>query len=97
LLDGGPGDDSASTLAIAPFSRRMEAEADYTGLYMAALAGHDLSQAEQVWREMGINVTASSNKTVADTHPSSPERFVAIKRTVAEIQAKQQAGQPLRP
>lgn len=80
-----------------PFLRRFEAEADYTGLYMTANAGYDISGAERVWRKMGINSLSTVDKGLKDTHPSSPERFVAIRRTVREIQAKQKAGQVLRP
>lgn len=98
LLDTALGDTGlVAGLASAPFSRRMEAEADYTGLYMAANAGYDIAQAERVWREIGVTVASSADKKAADTHPSSPERYVAIRRTVAEIQDRQRAGRPLAP
>jgi Zn-dependent protease with chaperone function len=95
LLLGGLG--AVDDLVSAPFSRRFEAEADYTGLYLTANAGYDINGAEQVWREMGINLPGSTTKGMTDSHPTSPERYVALRRTVAEIQAKQKSGQPLKP
>lgn len=81
----------------APFSRRFEAEADYTGLYMLANAGYDLTGAEHIWREMGINSPATTKSSATDSHPTSPERFIAIRKTIEEIQTKQQAGVTLMP
>jgi len=70
----------------APFFRRYEAEADYAGLYMTAAAGYDVVGAEKVWREFGIH-TASGTDSLTSTHPASAERYVALRRTVEEIQA----------
>ena len=72
-----------------------ERQADYVGLYVMARAGFKIEVAPQLWRRMAALIPRST-KTVA-THPAPPERIAAMERTVAEIKAKQAAGQPLVP
>lgn len=78
-----------------PVSRNFEFNADYLGLHMTANAGFDISQAENVWRKFGISNADSLEHKMTNRQPTSPERFVVIKRTMAEIQKKQQTGESL--
>ncbi|OGU00763.1 MAG: hypothetical protein A2W29_13465 [Gemmatimonadetes bacterium RBG_16_66_8] len=79
------------------FSRAFEAEADYLGAYLAARAGYDLHGAPQFWRKMSQDHPGSSRSNFFSTHPTSPERFVALERIVQEIRDKQERKLPLEP
>ena len=79
------------------FSPGFEREADYAGLYIVARAVYDITDAANVWRRMAIEHPGSIEKNFLATHPSTPERFVAIENIVAEIEAKQLLGKVLLP
>jgi membrane-associated protease RseP (regulator of RpoE activity) len=81
----------------AAYSQGFEFEADYAGLYIAARAGHDVSGAANFWRRLAAEHPRSMEKAFAATHPSTPERFVAMEKTINEIKEKQKLGQPLIP
>ncbi|NFV80026.1 M48 family metallopeptidase [Magnetospirillum aberrantis] len=77
------------------YSQDYEAEADYVGLYIMARAGYAIDGAPTFWRKMAeVNPDAISR---AYSHPTTPERLVAMDAAVAEIKAKLAAGQPLAP
>ncbi|MDJ0947965.1 MAG: M48 family metallopeptidase [Alphaproteobacteria bacterium] len=77
------------------FSQSFEAEADYVGLYIMAQADKDYQDAPRLWRRMA---TANPDSIVhASTHPTTAERFVALKKAIAEIDRKKEAGEPLKP
>jgi beta-barrel assembly-enhancing protease len=72
-----------------------EAEADYVGLYLMARAGFKIEGAANFWRRMGVeHPQAIFTKT---THPTTPARFIAVDKTIAEILDKKKRGQPLEP
>ncbi len=77
------------------YSTSFEKEADYIGLYISARAGYQVEQAPELWRRM----TAQDERGLyaGGTHPSNPERYVAMQRAIAEIQAKQASNRPLLP
>ena len=79
------------------FSQDFEAEADYVGVYLMARGGYDIGLAPNFWRRMAVIHPGSIKTNHASTHPSSPERFVALESAVGEIRAKLNAGQPLVP
>lgn len=81
----------------AAFSKGFEFEADYAGLYIAARAGRDVTGAVNFWRRLAAEHPKSMEKRFAATHPSTPERFVAMERTIQEIKEKQRLGKPLVP
>lgn len=83
--------------AANAYSKEFEAEADYVGLYIVARAGRDISEAPFFWRRMGVKHPGSINKNHAASHPSSPERFVAIEESIKEIENKISANEPLMP
>lgn len=84
-------------LAGNAFSQDFEAEADYMGLYILAKSGADISHAADFWRRLGATHPGSINAQMNASHPSSPERFVAIEKHVQEIEEKKARGEPLLP
>ncbi|MCS7180025.1 MAG: M48 family metallopeptidase [bacterium] len=79
------------------FSKEFEKEADYLGTYIAAVSGYDVTDAQNFWRKMAAEYPGSTKDVFLATHPSSPERYVLIEKTVAEIKEKQAKGLPLTP
>ncbi len=79
------------------FSKAFEQEADYAGLYILARAGYDITGAAYFFRHMAGEHPESIRGDFFATHPSWPERFVAIENTVHEIEEKLQSGEPLIP
>ena len=77
------------------YSVEFEQEADYVGLYFMANAGYRIDDAPYFWRRMAtINMQGISMKT---SHPTSPDRFVALESAVKEINQKIANHQPLKP
>lgn len=79
------------------YSKEFEAEADYIGLYMMALSGFSIDGAANFWRRLAAEHPGGIHADPASSHPSTPERFVAIENIVSEIQYKQGKGLPLTP
>lgn len=77
------------------YSVEFEQEADYVGLYFMKKAGYDIENAAGFWRRMAVN--NSQAITIKSSHPTTPQRFVAIEATVSEIKAKIANGEPLTP
>lgn len=83
---------SAGRLSYSP---EFEQEADYIALYILSRAGVAVEKAPDFWRRMAaVNPQGIYNRS---THPTTPERFVGMQKTIAEIQQKTAAGQPLMP
>ena len=74
---------------------RAEADADYFGAYAIALAGYDPAAGSRVWAALARSKVSSL--VSYGTHPSAPERTLAIERAVEEIGAKRAAGSALAP
>ena len=81
----------------AAYSKGFEYEADYAGLYIVARAGLDVSSAPNFWRRMAAENPKSTEKNFGASHPSNPERFIAMDNTVKEIKEKQKTGKALIP
>lgn len=94
-MPGNTGQSFGGALAAQAYSVDFESEADYVGLYVMARAGYDIAKAPDFWRRMGA--ANPKSVTITTTHPATPERFVALKAAVAEIEAKKAKGEPLRP
>lgn len=92
---GGQFSALGQDIAMQQYSIPFEQEADYVGMYFMARAGYPTNGIADFWRRMGAEGSASL--TVRRTHPTSPERFIAIDRTHSEIIAKRRANQPLMP
>lgn len=86
----GMGD--AGALAYAT---DFEREADYVGTYYASRAGYDPAAGMNFWRSLA----QENPKQIfyAGQHPTSPERFLLIQRTTAEIAEKRRKRWPLVP
>jgi hypothetical protein len=82
------------TAAMA-YSKSFEAEADYVGLYIMAWTGLKIENAALFWRRMAAEHPGNIARSHAATHPATPERFVALEKTVEEIQGKIEANLPL--
>jgi len=74
-----------------------EAEADYVGLYLMARAGYPVLDAAALWRRMAVEDPGSIDGRFMASHPSTPERFLAIEQAAREIELKRQLGLPLLP
>lgn len=70
------------------FSKEFEMESDYLGAYIAARAGFDVSKAPNFFRRMAVEHSGSITGSFLSSHPSSPDRSVAMEGTVKEIQDK---------
>lgn len=77
------------------YSVEFEQEADYVGLYFMKKAGYEIKHAADFWRRMAVN--NSQAITVKSSHPTTPQRFVAIESTVKEINTKIANGETLKP
>ncbi len=85
-------------MATMVFSKDFEAEADYVGLYFTARAGYEIEKAPNFWRRMAAaNPGGIQQRGFGATHPSTPERFLALEKIVEEIKAKKAAGKDLAP
>lgn len=92
---GGSFSKLGAQMARLSYSADYEYEADYIGLYIMKRAGYDISEAAKVWRLMSaVNPDSIYTST---THPTSPERFVLMNRTVQEIKTKQRHSQEIMP
>jgi|GEM_PF-337325 len=80
---------------ILAYSPAFEQEADYIGLYLTARAGYDYHRVPDVWRRMSLFDREFIYYT--STHPSNAERFVLMRKFIAEIDAKKAAKAPLFP
>jgi hypothetical protein len=75
--------------------RETEVEADYWGLYLVARAGYDLGRAREFMVRYSKKIDLGPLND--GTHPGKGARISLIDATLAEIAAKQRAGQPLIP
>lgn len=94
---GGAGIALGANAGSRIYSQDFEREADYIGAYLLARAGIETTDVAAFWRRMAVENTGSIENRHLSSHPSSPERFVALETALAEIAAKQAAGEPLLP
>ena len=92
---GGAFTNSAMGMGAASYSTDFEKEADYVGMYFIARAGYETDDIANFWRRMAIE--KGRVRKHATSHPTSPERFIAMEETQGEIVAKMTAGAPLLP
>jgi hypothetical protein len=100
VLAAAYGIDTQGTfgnMAAGAYSKEFEAEADYVGLYIMAMAGMDIDNAASFWRRMAAEHPESIKSNYGASHPSTPERFVGLEQTEEEIDAKRVANLPLLP
>lgn len=71
-------------LAIKPFSRHQESEADAGGVRLMAQAGYNPEAAISVWEKMN-RVQGSGRVAILSTHPTNRARIEAINRMLPEV------------
>lgn len=79
------------------YSQDFESEADYVALYYMNAAGLSLEGVADFWREMAAEHPGSIASNHSASHPATSERFIAISKTIEEINHKISTGKPLRP
>ncbi len=94
---GGAVYQAAMEAGAKAYSQEFELEADYLGLYMLARAGFEIAPAPDLYRRMGVQDPGSQVKDYFSTHPSTPERAVAMTQTILEIQGKTNRREALLP
>lgn len=72
-----------------------EADADYFGAYAAARAGYDPAAGSRLWAELAR--TKVGSLISYGTHPTAPERTLALAQAVEEIRVKRAEGSALEP
>lgn len=86
LNTGGEMTKAGTEIGVLTYSVDFEKEADYVGLYVLARAGYDVKSAPNLWRRMSIEDPEGIYGS--ETHPSNPERFVALQKAIHEIDYK---------
>ncbi len=85
-------------IAARSHSKGFEAEADYVGLYIMALASIPISDAPDFWRRMAATHPESVRSGgFLSSHPTTAERFLALDSAIEEIHMKQNSGIALMP
>ncbi|MFW0777187.1 MAG: M48 family metallopeptidase [Rickettsiales bacterium] len=92
---GGGFSDTGFQAGRLSYSQGFESEADYVGLYIMARGKYDIKQAPNLWRRMAIADPEGIYNSVS--HPTTAERFIALQKTVSEIQYKKKHRIPLWP
>lgn len=77
------------------YSRDFEAEADYVGAYITALAGFNIEKAPNFWRRMALRNSLAIDYST--THPTTAYRAKALEKIIEEIEGKRKKGGPLTP
>lgn len=78
---------SVSSAFNARFSQDFEREADYFGLKYVQLSGFDIEAGVDVWERFAIEVPQSMTRNFFNTHPSSPERMLRLKKIIQELKS----------
>ena len=76
----------AGQLSLLSYSRKMELDADLTGLYLMAMAGYDPSAAIPFWERMS-KAGSGGNVEFLSTHPSDASRIATIKEALPTAMA----------
>ena len=82
---GGPIVRMGAGAVQSGFSRDLERQADYWGLYFAYRAGYDIDAGKDIWERFAVEVPESMIKDFWATHPSSVERRVYIEKIVNQL------------
>jgi len=81
------GIDAYQVGILNPFSRKKEEEADYLGLAFNSLAGYELYQSVNFWKNMKKGKNGEIPQFLS-THPSSDNRISNLRRWIPEIRSK---------
>ena len=86
---GGVISEATSAGIRAPFSQDFEREADYIGLRYVQQAGYQMEAGLTFWDRFATELPKSLSESFFNTHPTSPERILRLKKTIEELK-----GQP---
>jgi hypothetical protein len=92
---GGAFSRGLGSAGARAFATDFEREADYVGTYYVARAGYDIAGAEQFWSKLAQESPRSI--AYAGLHPTTPERFLQMRKTIDEIATKRRTNRPLNP
>ncbi len=95
ISTGGTFGDLGTMAGAYGYSKEFEKEADYVGLYITEAAGYDINKAPDFWRKMSLRDSDSIHNGF--THPTNPERYIALGKTIREIKRKKQSSQVMLP
>jgi predicted Zn-dependent protease len=95
LNTGGAFTRAGSDVGAIAYATDFEREVDYVGAYYAARAGYDVAGVERFWRALAQE--NPKQVAYAGLHPTTPERFVQMQKTVAEISDKKRRNAALVP
>ena len=70
---------------LLPYSRKHELEADEIGLYIMAIAGFDIHQAQLLWQRMAEANTTQVPEALS-THPSDVRRMNNLEKLIEKAQ-----------
>ena len=86
---GGEAAARMVQLATAKFDRDREREADLYGLMWVHRAGFNVDEGKEVFRRIAIEMPGSTERGFLSTHPTAPERFLALDKIAATLKAGQ--------
>ncbi|HYE52305.1 MAG TPA: M48 family metallopeptidase [Azospirillaceae bacterium] len=91
----GAFSDAGARAASQAYGVEFEQEADYVGMYFLSRSGYPMDGVEDVWRKMAAEHPESIYSR--NSHPTAPERFLAIGSARSEISTKRTGGAALMP
>ena len=69
------------------FNRDYEREADVYGIKYAYESGYDIEAGVNIWERFAVEVPKSMTRSLFNSHPSSPERLIRIRKIVEALKA----------
>ncbi len=91
---GGAVSQILSAGIQAPFSQDFEREADYFGLKYAKGAGYDIRAGADFWERFAVEIPKSLQQSFFNTHPTSPERMLRLKKVIEELSTEPRPPAP---
>ncbi len=109
LFDLGLSDDEIGVILSREYAAKMllaskasnnkkhsQQEMDYIGLYIAAIAGYNITNAEDIWKKLALK-NDSENFFLTTNYPLSQTREIELGKYITEIKRKKYNGAILLP